>query len=113
KEIGRNNSPVRTQDQTEIALIWEGGPGTPTPPGQWNEIAQTLAISQENTLEANARMFALLNIALADAAISAWDAKYEFDLWRPITAIREADLDGNPETTADPTWAPLLPTPPF
>jgi hypothetical protein len=113
KEIGRIDSPTRTQDQTEIALIWEGGAGTPTPPGQWNQIAQALATQQGNTLEENARMFALLNMVLADAAISCWECKYEIDLWRPITAIREADTDGNPATVADPTWLPLIPTPPF
>jgi hypothetical protein len=113
KEIGRIDSPTRTQDQTEIALIWEGGAGTPTPPGQWNQIAQTLAAQQGATLEENARMFALLNIALADAAISCWEAKYLYDLWRPITAIREAHLDGNPLTEPDPDWLPLIPTPPF
>jgi hypothetical protein len=112
-ELGRIDSTTRTPDQTEIARIWEGGPGTPTPPGQWNEIAQTLAASQGNTLEDNARLFAYLNLATADAAINAWDCKYHYDYWRPITAIWEADADGNPDTTADPLWMPLLTTPPF
>lgn len=112
-DLGRIDSATRTPDQTEIAIIWEGGPGTPTPPGQWNEIGQTLAAIRGNSIEDNARMFALLNMATADAAINSWDCKYAFDLWRPITAIREADTDGNPATTADPTWTPLLTTPPF
>jgi hypothetical protein len=60
-----------------------------------------------------ARLFALLNLALADAAIACWDAKYACNLWRPITAIREADTDSNPDTEADPNWTPLPPTPPF
>jgi hypothetical protein len=64
-------------------------------------------------LEENARLFALLNIALADAAIVCWDAKYLYNFWRPITAIQEADTDGNPLTEGDPGWTPLLPTPPF
>lgn len=112
-ELGRVDSPLRTADQTEIALIWEGGPGTPTPPGQWNEIAQTLARSQGNTFEENVRLFAYLNLATADAAINSWDCKYEYDLWRPITAIQKADLDGNPLTSPDPDWLPLITTPPF
>lgn len=112
-ELGAIDSAIRTADQTEIALIWEGGPGTPTPPGQWNEIGQTIAGIRGTTLEENARLFAYLNIATADAAINAWDCKYHYDYWRPITAIWEADTDGNPDTTADPTWMPLLTTPPF
>jgi hypothetical protein len=75
----------------------------------WNQIAQTLGAG--NNLEQNARLFAALNIGLADAAIAAWDAKYEYGLWRPVTAIR-AD-DGNPLTLQDPNWTPLLTTPPF
>jgi membrane-associated phospholipid phosphatase len=58
-------------------------------------------------------LFALLNIAMADAAICAWDAKYSFNFWRPVTAIRNGDSDGNPATDADPSWTPLLATPPF
>ena len=58
-------------------------------------------------------MFALLNIALANAAISCWDSKYQYNFWRPITAISQADKDNNPNTTADPQWQPLLTTPPF
>ncbi|WP_044172109.1 vanadium-dependent haloperoxidase, partial [Kamptonema formosum] len=61
----------------------------------------------------DARMFALLNIALADAGIVAWDAKYAYDFWRPVTAIHQADTDGNPQTAADITWDPLIGTPPF
>ena len=68
-------------------------------------------MQQGNTLEENARMFGLLNIGLADAGIAAYDAKYEFDRWRPITAIREADIDGNVNTVADPNWEPFLSTP--
>lgn len=112
-ELGRIDSATRTADQTEIARIWEGGPGTPTPPGQWNEIAQTIAGIKGNTFEDNIRLFALLNMGTADSAINAWDCKYVYDLWRPITAIWEADLDGNPSTSPDPDWLPLLTTPPF
>src|SRR5207302_1383230 len=70
--------------------FWADGAGTETPPGHWNSIAQIVGAAQHNTLEQNARLFALLNIAMADAAICAWDAKYTFHFWRPVTAIRSA-----------------------
>jgi PAP2 superfamily/RTX calcium-binding nonapeptide repeat (4 copies) len=113
KSLGSATSLTRTGVQSEIARVWAGGPGTATPPGQWNQIAQDLADSQGNTLYENARMFAQLNIALADAAINAWDAKYVYDLWRPITAIQQGAADGNAATSADANWVPLLTTPPF
>lgn len=113
KAYGAANSTVRTPNQTEIAQFWNDGAGTATPPGHWNVIAQTASATQGLTLLDNARLFALLNLAMADAAISCWDTKFAYDLWRPLTAIREADTDGNAETTADPAWSPLIPTPPF
>jgi hypothetical protein len=113
RTTGAVDSIVRTVDQTETALFWGYGPGSATPPGHWNEIAQVVAADQGNTVADNARLFALLNIALADAAIVSWDAKYVYNYWRPITAIRLADTDGNAKTAADPAWSPLLPTPPF
>jgi hypothetical protein len=113
KSLGGITNSLRTLDQTEIALFWADGAGTATPPGHWNEIAQGIAAAHGNTLEQNARLFALLNIALADSAIACWDAKFTYNRWRPVTAIAEADLDGNPDTDADPNWLPLLITPPF
>lgn len=110
--LGRSNSMDRTPEQTDIARLWAAGGGTVTPPGQWNKIAQQLAVNEANTLEENARMFALLNLATADAAICAWDMKTEYDYWRPITAINAAD-DTNGNTPQDPTWTPLIATPPF
>jgi len=94
KEIGRDTSATRTADQTEIAQFWVNGPGTATPPGHWNSIAQQIAEQEGNTLEENARLFALLNIAEADAAIVSWDCKYKFNNWRPVTAIRAVSLRG-------------------
>lgn len=113
KAYGGSSSTLRTANQTEVALFWSDGAGTVTPPGHWNLIAQDVAQRRANTLAANARLFAMLNAALADAAICAWDAKYAYNYWRPVSAIREADTDGNPETEADPTWTPLIATPPF
>ena len=111
KALGALNSAVRTADETKIARFWLDGPGTATPPGHWNRIAQDVARAKGTTLAQNARLFALLNLAGADAGIACWDAKYVYDFWRQITAIREADTDGNPDTVADPNWTPLVTTP--
>lgn len=113
KAFGRAEGSSRTEDQSQIARFWVNGPGTATPPGHWNMIAQTVAEQQGNTLAENARLFALLNIALADAAIVSWDNKYTYDHWRPVTAIVMADTDGNDATEADAAWLPFIPTPPF
>jgi hypothetical protein len=113
KALGAATNSTRTAEQSQIALFWDDGAGTETPPGHWNSIAQQVAAAQGNSLQDNARLFALLNLALADAAICAWDAKYCFDFWRPVTAIRNADLDGNPATEPDPAWNSFIVTPPF
>lgn len=114
KVLGEENSAVRNADETEIAQFWAyDRADTFGPPGQWNELAQEVALAEDNTLVENARLFAQLNIAMADAGIVAWDAKYTYEQLRPITAIREADQDNNPNTTVDPDWEPLLDTPPF
>jgi hypothetical protein len=72
----------------------------------WNEIAQTLSIDHDLTTAQNARLFALLDLSLADSVIAFYDAKYIFNFWRPVTAIRAADTDNNPQTLADPNWLP-------
>jgi hypothetical protein len=108
KEIGSANSSTRTQDQTNLAHFWVS-----TAPQIWNPAARQVAIAQGLTLSQNARLFALLNMAGADAFIACWDAKFTYNQWRPVTAIREANLVGNPQTIADPNWTPLLVTPPF
>jgi membrane-associated phospholipid phosphatase len=113
KSMGSATSAMRTADQTDIAYFWADNAGTSTPPGHWNRIAQEVAQTQGNTLEENARMFALLGISLADAAIVAWDNKFAYNDWRPVTAIRSGDLDGNPDTEADANWSSLIVTPPF
>ncbi len=113
KEIGKVDSLTRTPDQTAIAIFWANGGGTFTPPGHWNQIASEASALAGLSLEDSARLFALLNIAEADAAITSWDAKYKYELWRPVTAIRQADKDNNPNTTVDAQWTPLITTPPF
>jgi hypothetical protein len=105
KELGAAVGSTRTEEQSEIALFWADGAGTETPPGHWNSIAQTLAEARGNTMEENVRLFALLNIAMADAAICAWDAKYTFNFWRPVTAIAFAEPQLN--------WMSFIVTPPF
>jgi membrane-associated phospholipid phosphatase len=112
KDLGRVDSTDRTPQETEVAKFWEGKGGTPQVPGYWNEIAASAATSQGNTLDQNARLFAELNVALADAVIGHFDAKYTYNRWRPVTAIQLAGQAGNPDTVADPNWLPLLNTPP-
>ncbi len=105
KELGAAVGSTRTEEQSEIALFWADGAGTETPPGHWNSIAQIIADARGNTMEENARLFALLNISMADAAICAWDAKYTFDFWRPVTAIAFVEPELN--------WTSFIITPPF
>ena len=105
KELGAAVGSTRTEDQTEIALFWADGAGTETPPGHWNSIAQIIGAAQGTTLEENARLFALLNIAMADAAICSWDAKYTYHFWRPVTAIAFAEPQLN--------WMSFIVTPHF
>lgn len=95
-----------TDEQKKIVWFWVDMPGTITTAGRWNRIAQSVATN--TSVQENARLFAMLNVALADAGIGAWDSKYHFNAWRPITAIREADTDGNPGTVADTNWVPYV-----
>jgi hypothetical protein len=108
KEVGEINSTVRTADQTAYGNWWyefiDIG---------WNRIGRIQATEHNTGLYSTARMFALLNMAMADAYIACWNAKYFYNYWRPYTAIRGAATDGNDKTTADPDWEPLLPTPPI
>lgn len=113
ERLGDADSTVRTADQTQIALFWADGGGTATPPGHWHVIAQGISQERHLGLLENARLFALLAIAGADAAIVSWDHKFTYSNWRPVTGIQHADTDGNPATTADPSWTPLIVTPPF
>ncbi len=111
KRLGGNGTTTpsaRTSEQTEIALFW-----VESSPQQWNRIARTVAAAEGLTLWETARLLGLLNFALADGYIGTFDTKYHYNYWRPITAIREAATDGNPLTSADPTWTPLVDTPPI
>lgn len=103
RALGGMDSRIRTADETLIAEFWNDGAGTCTPPGHWNQIAKEVSLDQGLKLHQNARLFALLNLGLADAAIVCWDVKYRYRLWRPVTVIRRTQSD----------WIPLLKTPPF
>jgi len=109
RALGGTLSRVRSADQTEIAFFWSDDAGTETPPGHWNRIAAVVSRSRRLPPIDNARLFALLNLALADAGIVCWDGKFYFDFWRPIQGIRAA----HPDDGSDPDWTPLLKTPPF
>lgn len=113
KTLGAATGSTRTTDQTNIAYFWVDGPGTASPPGHWNRIAQTVSATMGLSVEDNARLFALLNLAEADTAIATWDAKRAYDLWRPMQAINVAGTDGNADTLEDAAWSPLIPTPSF
>jgi hypothetical protein len=118
--MGSIASATRTSDQTMFAWFWASS----TASYLWNHVALSLIERERDsnddegrhsrrhnsTLE-NARLLALLNLAIADAAIGCWEAKYTYVFWRPVTAIPLADTDGNPATIADPTWMPLFATP--
>jgi hypothetical protein len=80
--------------------------------GAWNQIAQTAALAHHGTLSQNASTFAALDLTLADSVIAFYDAKYAYHVWRPVTAIPNADADGNPDTAGDPNWTPLSATAP-
>src|SRR6266852_5806573 len=105
KSLGQNTSTTRTPDQTVIAKFW-AGPIWNT----WNEIAENAALAHHTNLECTARLFAALNVSFADSVIAFYDAKYHYQLWRPVTAIREARTAGNPAIVGDPAWTPLVVT---
>lgn len=106
KTLGRATGSSRTPDQTVIAFFW-----TDNTISHWNRIAVSVALDEHTTLSENARLFALLNIAMADAGIAVWDAKFLYRFWRPFSAIPLAGTDGNPSTVADPDWTTLFTTP--
>jgi len=103
--LGELNSTIRTADETAIGRFWGAAPVWIV----WNQIADQAAVGMGNSLEQNARLFALLDTTLADGAVALYDAKYADHRWRPITAITAMD-QGNPNTMADPAWVPLANT---
>jgi hypothetical protein len=108
KTLGASDSSRRTAEQTHAARYW-----AEHPPATWSRIFRTLSAQQELTLVDNARLFAMLYMSGADALIAVWDDKAYWSFWRPLTAIREAGTDGNPDTRAREDWTPLVATPPY
>jgi hypothetical protein len=104
---GSKTSTTRTADETHIAKFWyelsEIG---------WNRVTATAVVDRKLDLLSTARLFALVNMALADSYIAGWDSKFYYNFWRPYTAIRQASTDGNPQTSPDAGWEPLMNTPP-
>jgi hypothetical protein len=100
---------LRTAEQTQIGLFWgyDGSPGLGTPPRLYNQITRVVAQQEHNNVFDNARLFALVNLAMADGGICCWDTKYVYDFWRPVIAIRAANTDGNPLTGRVKDWTPL------
>jgi hypothetical protein len=117
KALGDKNSTTRTAEQTITGVFWgyDGTPGLGTPPRMYNQVTRIIATNQKNSVAQNARLFALINIAMADAGMCAWNDKYRDEFWRPILGIREADEgtgpsglgDNNPDTEGDVNWEPL------
>src|SRR5258706_5272206 len=107
REIGARASAKRTAEQSEVARFWTAI-GVVT----WNPVVRSLATSKPRSLVANARLFTLVNMAASDAFVAVFDGKYHFNFWRPVTAIRNGDIDGNDATAPDPAWLPFVETPP-
>ena len=106
KTYGAANSTVRSPEQTAIAKFWNANSIN-----QSNQAFQDVAITHRMDLVDAARLLAMGNLVDSDAGIACWDSKYHYLFWRPIMAIRNAQIDGNPATTPDPNWTPLLTTP--
>jgi hypothetical protein len=117
KGKGAQKGSTRTPDETTIGIFWgyDGAKKLGTPPRLYNQVVRVIAMQQGNTLADNARLFALVNTAMGDAAIQCWFSKYFYNIWRPVLGVREADLgwgptgkgDGNSATQVDPFWLPL------
>jgi hypothetical protein len=108
KALGPVNSTARTPDQTSTAQFFSGNPLV-----QYNAALRDQVSVRHLDIADAARMFAAIDMSVADAEISVWHAKYTYGLWRPVTAIGLADTDGNPATSPDPSWAPMITTPPY
>jgi hypothetical protein len=113
KSLGAVNSATRTAEQTQMARLWHGVGTTTTSPNLWNIVLADVARARNWSGLDAARGFALMNMTQHDALLTSFTGKFLYGLWRPVTAIREAASDGNPATDADPSWLPLLATPPY
>jgi membrane-associated phospholipid phosphatase len=106
---GVSTPTLRTPEQTITGIFWayDGTPGLGAPPRLYNQIVRVIAVDKRNTVGQNLRLFGLVNLAMADAAIQCWYTKYRYEFWRPVVAIRNGERDGNPLTLGDPGWRPL------
>lgn len=111
--VGPRDGAERTEYETQCTPFWSDDLGTSTPPGHWNMIAQDIARRRQLPVLESARLFALLDLAEADAGISCWESKYFFSYWRPETALRELDTKINPDVLANPNFIPNMAAPPF
>jgi len=108
KRLGSIDSPARTPEQTEAALFYVEGAA-----GQTARMIRRLTVAHNLDTMDSARFFALIYVSISDSLITTWDSKYHYAFWRPVTAIRAGETDGNPATDPDPTWTPLAATPNF
>lgn len=113
KDLGAAFSLTRSSDQTNQAYFWAAGDATVKTTGMWNQVAQTASASAGLSVTDNARLFAAVNVAMADAGIVAFANAYDTQFWRPETAIANGDIDGNASTDVDGGWAPLISSPSF
>jgi hypothetical protein len=109
KTVGELNSTARPQDRSDVARFYAVSPPTQV----WNLAAQQVSAAQHRSLSENARAFALINMAINDGLVAVFDTKYFYIRWRPVTAIRAGDADGNPRTEGDVNWTPFVVTPSF
>ncbi len=108
KSLGRLTDSDRTPEQTDLANFWNANY-----PVLWNTVLRSIAAERVDNISDSSRLFALADMAMADAIITSWNSKNYYVSWRPITAIQLGDTDGNPRTVADPSWQPLIVTPPY
>jgi hypothetical protein len=113
KLIGKSDSAVRTDEQTTISRLWSGVGTTTGFFSVWNNVARDVALARRLSLVETARLFVLVNVSIHDALQTTQASKFVYGVWRPVTAIRAADTDLNPDTDPDPTWLPLITTPPY
>ena len=113
KLVGKSDSAARTEEQTTIARLWSGVGTTTGFFPVWNNVARDVALARNLSLVETARVFVLVNVSIHDALQTTQASKFVYGVWRPVTAIRAADTDLNPDTDPDPAWLPLITTPPY
>jgi hypothetical protein len=106
--VGALNNSTRTPEQTDLANFWNANYLV-----LWNRVLRDIAGAHVNNIGDSARLFALAEMSMADAIITAWENKTFYVYWRPLTAIQEGNNDGNPNTAGDPSWLPLITNPPY